>query len=154
MARTLKKMLIAIEDGRSDEQVVDAGLDLAVDEGAEVIFVHVGVSIPGESFVPTGEVARVPDRATDEVLVGACEKAHERGLEATSELLIGYPARQLALVADDLDVDLIVVGSRRLSALKRAVLGSTSRALLTESSRQVLVVPLTTEQPALEATPA
>ena len=153
MARTLKKMLIAIEDGRSDAQVVDAGLDLAVDEGAEVIFVHV-VSIPGESFVPTGEVARVPDRATDEVLVEACKRAHERGLEATSELLIGYPARQLALVAEDLDVDLIVVGSRRLSALKRAVLGSTSRALLRESSRQVLVVPLTAKQSALEATPA
>ena len=153
MARTLKKMLIAIEHGRSDEQVVDAGLDLAVDEGAEVIFAHV-LSIPGESFVPTGEVARVPDRATDEVLVEAGKKAHERGLEATSELLIGYPARQLALVAEDLDVDLIVVGSRRLSALKRAALGSTSRALLTESNRQVLVVPLTAEKPALEAAPA
>jgi len=151
MTRDLKRMLIAIEDGKSDEQVVDTGLDLAVDEGAEVIFVHV-VSIPGEVFVPTGEVARVPDRATDEVLVEACEKARSRGLEATSELLIGYPARQLALVADDLDVDLIVVGSRRLSTLKRAVLGSTSRALLTESARRVLVVPLTTEHPAREAT--
>ena len=152
MTRELKRMLIAIEDGKSDEQVVDTGLDLAVDEGAEVIFVHV-VSIPGESFVPTGEVARVPDRATDEVLVEACEKAHARGVEATSELLIGYPARQLALVADDLDVDLIVVGSRRLSAFKRAVLGSTSRALLTESSRRVLVVPLTADQLAREVTP-
>lgn len=153
MARTLKKMLIAVEDGRSDAQVVDAGLDLAVHEGAEVVFVHV-VSIPGEGFVPTGEVARVPDRATDEALVEACGKAHERGLEATSELLIGYPARQLALVADELNVDLIVVGSRRLSALKRAVLGSTSRALLTESSRQVLVVPLAAEQPAREVAAA
>jgi nucleotide-binding universal stress UspA family protein len=153
MTRELKKMLIAVEDGRSDEQVVDAGLDLAVDEGAEVVFVHV-VSIPGESFVPTRDIARVPDRATDEALVEACEKAQARGLDATSELLVGYPARQLALVAEDLDVDLIVVGSRRLSALKRAVLGSTSRALITESTRPVLVVPLTAERPALDATPA
>jgi nucleotide-binding universal stress UspA family protein len=153
MARELKKMLIAIDDGRADEQVVDTGLDLAVDEGAEVIFVHV-VSIAGESFVPTGEVARVPDLATNEVLVEACEKAHARGLWATSELLIGYPARQLALLAEELDVDLIVVGSRRLNALKRAVLGSTSRALLTESSRRVLVVPLVAGQHVRVATPA
>ena len=151
MARELKRILIAIEDGCADEQVVDTALDLAVDEGAEVTFVHV-VSIPGEGFVPTGEVARVPERATNDVLVGACEKASARGLRATSELLIGYPARQLALLADDLDVDLIVVGSRRLSALKRAVLGSTSRALLTESSRRVLVVPLAVQQPVGEAT--
>lgn len=152
MPREFKRMLIAIEDGTSDEQVVDAGLDLAVDEGAEVVFVHV-VSIMGESFVPTGEVARVPDRASNELLVEACAKAHTLGLEATSELLIGYPARQIALVADDLDVDLIVVGSRRLSALKRAVLGSTSRGLLAESSRPVLVVPLAVGQPARVATP-
>jgi nucleotide-binding universal stress UspA family protein len=150
MTGKLKRMLIAIEDGKSDELVVDTGLDLAVDEGAEVIFVHV-VSIPGEVFVPTGEVARVPDPATDEMLVEACEKARSRGLEATSELLIGYPPRQLALVADDLDVDLIVVGSRCLSTFKRAVLGSTSRALLRESTRRVLVVPLKAAQPAHEA---
>jgi nucleotide-binding universal stress UspA family protein len=153
MARELKRMLIAIEDGCADEQVVDTGLDLAVDEGAEVIFVHV-ISIPGESFVPAGDVARVPERATNDALVEACEKAHARGLQATSELLIGYPARQLALLAEDLDADLIIVGSRRLNALKRAVLGSTSRALLTESSRRVLVVPLAAEQPVRVATPA
>ena len=151
MPQDLKRMLIAIEDGKSDEQVVETALDLATDEGAEVIFVHV-LAIPGEGFVATGEVAHVPERATNEVLVKACEKAQSRGLEATSELLIGYPARQIALVADELDVDLIVVGSRRLSALKRAVLGSTSRALLTESGRRVLVVPLTAEQPARETT--
>ena len=152
MAQELKRILIAVEDLTSDEHVIDTGLGLAVDEAAEVIFVRV-VSIPGESLVPTGEVARVPDRATSEVLVEACERAQERGLEATSELLIGYPARQIALIADERDVDLIVVGSRRLSALKRAVLGSTSRALLAESSRSVLVVPLTAAQPAREAMP-
>lgn len=150
MARELKRMLIAVEDGKSDEQVVDTGLDLAVDEGAEVIFVHV-VSIAGESFVPTDDVARVPEAATSDVLVEACERAQARGLKATPELLIGYPARQIALLADERDADLIVIGSRRLSALKRAVLGSTSRALLTESNRRVLVVPLTAGLPAHQA---
>jgi len=53
----------------------------------------------------------------------ACETARSLGLEATSELLVGYPAGQIALVADDRDVDLIVVGSRRLSAVKRKMLG-------------------------------
>ena len=141
MQRRLKRMLIAIEGGRSDEQVVETALDLAADEGADVVFVHV-VSIPGESMMPTGEVACAPGHATNEVLVKACELARSRGLDASAELLIGYPACQIALLADELDVDLIVVGSRRLSALKRAVLGRTSRALIGESDRRVLVVPL------------
>jgi nucleotide-binding universal stress UspA family protein len=147
MARELRRLLIAVEDGTSDEQVVESGIDLAVDEGAEVIFVHV-VSIAGESFVPTDDVARVPEGAASDVLIEACERAEARGLKATSELLIGYPARQIALLADERDADLIVIGSRRLSALKRAVLGSTSHALLSESNRRVLVVPLTADLPA------
>jgi nucleotide-binding universal stress UspA family protein len=32
----------------------------------------------------------------------------------TTELLIGYPPSQIAALADELDVDLIVVGSRHL----------------------------------------
>ena len=113
----------------------------------EVSFVHV-VSIAGESFVPTDDVARVSEGAASDVLVESCERAQARGLKATSELLIGYPARQIALLADERDADLIVIGSRRLSPLKRAVLGSTSRALLRESNRRVLVVPLAAGLPA------
>ncbi len=74
MGRELKRMLIAVEDGTSDEQVVGTELDLAVDDGAEVSFVHV-VSIAGESFVPTDDVARVSEGAASDVLVESCERA-------------------------------------------------------------------------------
>jgi nucleotide-binding universal stress UspA family protein len=53
------------------------------------------------------------------------------------------------LLADDLDVDLIVVGSRHLSAVKRFLLGSTSRELLSATTRQILVVPEPVPEPAL-----
>jgi nucleotide-binding universal stress UspA family protein len=145
MAREFKRMLIAVGDAEADEQAVSAGLDLAVDEESEVIFVHV-VAITGEQLVPTHELARVPEHATDELLIRCCERARSLGLSASSELLVGYPAKQIALVADDLDVDLIVVGSRRLSGLTRAVLGSTSRALIAETTRPVLAVPLVAER--------
>jgi nucleotide-binding universal stress UspA family protein len=145
VAREFKRILIAVEDAEGDEQAVAAGLDLAGDEQSEVIFVHV-VSITGERLVPTHEIARVPEHTTDELLIKCCERAGALGLSATSELLIGYPAKQIALVADDLDVDLIVVGSRRFSSLRRAVLGSTARAIIAETSRPVLAVPLVAER--------
>ena len=153
MSREFKRILIAVKDMTSDERVVDAGLDLAIDEGAEVVFVHV-VSIAGEVLVRTHEISRVPEHATDQTLIDACAKARALELEVASELLVGYPARQIALVAEQHDVDLIVVGSRRISALKRAMLGSTSRALITESTRPVFVVPLVAEESAPVATPA
>ena len=52
---------------------------------------------------------------------------------------MGYAAKQIARLADDLDVDLIVVGTRRLGRVKRAVLGSTARELLATTTRPLLI---------------
>jgi nucleotide-binding universal stress UspA family protein len=73
-------------------------------------------------------------------LRSALEQAHERVLAAQAELLVGYVPAQIARLADDLDADMIVVGSRSLGPLKRAVLGSVSRPLLGMTRRPVLIV--------------
>ena len=44
-------------------------------------------------------------------------------------------------VADRTDADVIVVGSRGLGAVKRAILGSVSTRVVGEARRPVLVVP-------------
>jgi nucleotide-binding universal stress UspA family protein len=149
MTRKLERILIAVDDTPSSSAAVEQGLALAHDEGAHVIFGHV-VSILGEQFVPGNDKPeRVPETAKTELLIEAEAKAETAGVPCTTELLIGYPPKQLALLADDLDVDLIVVGSRHLSAVKRFLLGSTSRELLSATTRQILVVPEPVPEPAL-----
>ena len=149
MTRKLERILIAIDDTPSSAAAIDQGLALASGEGAEVVFVNV-VSIVGEQFVPgDGKPDRVPDRAQTEVLVAATAQAEELGVPCTTELLVGYPPVQIAALADDLDVDLVVVGSRNLHGVKRFLLGSTSRALISDSTRPLLVVPEPVPAPAL-----
>jgi nucleotide-binding universal stress UspA family protein len=149
LTRKLECILIAVDDTPSSVAAVEQGLALAVDEGADVVFVNV-VSIVGEQFVHGGgKPERVPDRAQTEVLVDARARAEELGLACTTELLVGYPPTQIAALAKELDVDLVVVGSRHLTGVKRFVLGSTSRALIGESTRPLLVVPEPAPMPAL-----
>ena len=145
----LKCVLIAVDETPSSQAALEQGLALAATDGAEVVFVHV-ISIPGEHFVPgANEPDRVPDRACTQVLVDAARAAEAVAVSCTTELLVGYPPSQIGALADELDVDLVVVGSRHLSGMKRFLLGSTSRALIGETKRPLLVVPETVLEPVL-----
>jgi nucleotide-binding universal stress UspA family protein len=136
-------ILIATDGSDSAKAAVDTGLELASDEGARAIFVRVtsalglgsdwdeGANVPPE---------RVPRPEDDPVLAHALERAAERGVPATAELLIGYPPRQIARLANEIEADVVVVGARPLGRVKRVVLGSISRELLSWTSRPVLIV--------------
>ena len=66
--------------------------------------------------------------------------AELRGLEVSTELLVGDPADEIVASADSHDADLIVIGSRGHGALASAILGSVSLGVLHETRRPVLVV--------------
>lgn len=139
----MKKILIAVDGSETSRAALEAGFELAEDEGAEVVLAHVASIL---DFVPQrngGEDAppdRFPTSDWDPVLCEAMELAEHRGVKARPELLVGYPPKQILRLAAELDADLIVVGSRGLGRLKSAILGSTSREVLARAGRPVLVV--------------
>lgn len=138
----MKRILVATDGSEAAHAAIDAGIELAVDEGAELVFAHV---ISVLEFAPHTNGAEVPPKRIprvedDPALCEPLARAHGHGLEAKSELLIGYPSKQILRLAKEIDADLIVVGSRELGRIKSAVLGSTSRELLSHADRPVLVV--------------
>jgi nucleotide-binding universal stress UspA family protein len=137
----MKRILIATDGSDSALDAVTAGLELAADEGSEVVFAYVGALIDlGFRVDDVGAPPhRVPRPESQPVLAQALELAEERNVPARAELLVGYPAKQIARLAEDLDVDLVVVGTRRFGRMKRAVLGSTSRELLALTTRPLLI---------------
>jgi nucleotide-binding universal stress UspA family protein len=139
-----KKILIATDGSPSALRAIELGLELAEDEGAEPIFVHVA---PSKDVLPVAGIGMVPvsvphelaeaDRAS---LVEAVELAEERGLDAATRLLTGDPAHEIVAFADVVDADLIVVGSHGHGAIAGALLGSVSRGVLKGTTRPVLIV--------------
>jgi len=138
----MKKIVIATDGSDEANAAVDVGLELAAEEGADVVIARVGTLID-LGFVPNeddGPPERLPKPEADPVLHEAIRLAEERLVKATPELLLGYAPKQIARLAEDVDADMIVVGSRRLGRVKRLVLGSTSRTLLDLTRRPVLIV--------------
>jgi nucleotide-binding universal stress UspA family protein len=142
---TMKTIVIATDGSPSALEAVEYGLELASDQDAEPIFVHVA---PTTEVLPVtgfgmGAPASVPhelDEHDREALHAAVEIAAMKGLEAKAELLTGNAADAIVAYADSVDADLIVVGSRGHGAIAGALLGSVSRSVLREATRPVLVV--------------
>ena len=137
----MDKIVIATDGSAASAEALDFGLELAADEEATALLVH---AAPLMDVLPGGlgttpavpheltEVDRVPLEEAEEIATGA-------GVRATTRLLVGDAAREIAAYADSQDADMIVVGSRGHGAIASALLGS-SRGVLRESKRPVLVV--------------
>ena len=140
----MKKILIATDGSAPSTQALEVGLDLAAEEGAEAIVVHV---IPSLDTLPTGgfglSAGAVPHAVTkaDQAPLDAAQAlADGLGLELTTTLLRGTTVSQIVAYADEQDVDMIVVGSRGHGTLTTALLGSVSLGVLRHTTRPVLVV--------------
>jgi nucleotide-binding universal stress UspA family protein len=141
----MNRILIATDGSAAALQAVELGLELAEEHHAQVTFVHVAPGadvLPVAGFAMAGLVS-VPhelDEHDRESLDEALELAEERGIPALTRLLVGSAARQIVSYANEIDADLIVIGSRGLGAFEGALLGSVSRAVLRDAKRPVLIV--------------
>ncbi|MFN8217289.1 MAG: universal stress protein [Solirubrobacterales bacterium] len=96
-----------------------------------------GVPVDADSVEALFRAARAgADRTAGE----GCELAREAGLEPEPVVATGGPVwSQIVETAEERDADVIVIGSRGLSGLKHAVLGSVAAAVAQHSKRTVLI---------------
>jgi nucleotide-binding universal stress UspA family protein len=125
----MRRILIATDGSQSAAGAVSVGVDLAAEQGASVTFIHV-VAPPITRPVRTHEID----------LTAAAQLARERGVDADVAVVSGNAADEIVAYADMIDTDLIIVGSRGLTAAATAMLGSVSHDVLHEARRPVLVI--------------
>ena len=141
----MKRILIATDGSPAALQAVELGLELAAEYAAQATLVHVAPAadvLPVAGFALAGPVS-VPHEVDEDdrhALDEALALAEERGVPALTRLLVGNAASQIVAYADEIDADLIVVGSRGLGAIGGALLGSVSRKVLLDAKRPVLIV--------------
>jgi nucleotide-binding universal stress UspA family protein len=139
----MKRVLIATDGSSSAREAIEHGLELAVEQKAEVTLLHVIPPLvsPGlELAAVTAIEQEVPEPSEDPVLVEAAAQAKERGVSADLRVSLGSPAAEIVAIADEIDADIVVVGSRGLGAVSGALLGSVSHGVLKHSKRPVLVI--------------
>lgn len=139
----MNTILIATDGSPASQEAVEFGVELAEDHDAEVVFVHVIPRLDLVALNGFGLVGACPHEPTtyDRELLAEAEAVAERhGVRSRSKVLAGDVAAEIVAYADNIGADITVVGSRGRGAVTRALLGSVSRDVLTDSKRPVAVI--------------
>ena len=143
----IKRILVAVDFGEISNHALDSALELASALGAQVTVVH-AYELPVYGF-PEGALVVSADVATRlasgaqaalNSLVQARSNASGGRVKLDSVLKQGIPWEEIVATANEVNADLVVVGTHGRKGLARMFLGSVAERVIRTSSRPVLVV--------------
>ena len=142
-------VIVGYDGSSSARAAVDYAAERAA-SGGRVVAVHAFQPTPDWLGSPHYQRALEAYQAEGQKLLRNLEDDGPAGIDLTTSLLEGPPARALVAAADARDADEIVLGSRGFGPL-RGIMGSVSHAVLHEADRPVVVIPAEAVAPAAGA---
>jgi len=137
-----RKVLIALTDSSHARHACGQGLALAASMGAKVVAVSVVPLYEGNMnrlyVQDMREQLEAPHR---KALEEAKEKAEAIKVPCRVELLEGNPFETIADIAEAVEADAIVLGSKQRQRFERSIMGSTAIRVIGYSRSDVLVIP-------------
>jgi nucleotide-binding universal stress UspA family protein len=149
---TIRKILVAIDGSKPSLDASEQAISLAAKYEAELIAVHVVSPDVRYGYLEDVITPGLP-ASLKEVVVLAMEKgqkyldnvmqnASENKVEVRTEVLIGASSvvKEIVEYAEEHKIDLIVIGTRGISGIKKMLLGSTASGILSYAHCPVLIV--------------
>ena len=149
------RILLATDGSREADFAARSAAELSQKTGSELHVVHAfGIAPVGPPVYPEAtelqsvefeaeseERERLSERRAREVLQAEVEKIRSWGGTVAEEHLIeGRVAPQIVALAEEIEAGLIVMGSRGLGGIRRALMGSVSDSVVRHAHCPVMVV--------------
>jgi nucleotide-binding universal stress UspA family protein len=152
----LRHLLVGVDGSGSSLAALDVAADVAAMLGGSLSVLHVFEHVPPFPIAPPGDWGTeghggVGDPAL-ELLEEAARDIRQRGVGVQVVLRSGNPAPTLLELADDVDADLVVVGTHGRGGPADLLLGSVARTVADGARRPTLVVPAAAGRVHLDAT--
>jgi nucleotide-binding universal stress UspA family protein len=133
-------ILLATDSSPDAALAAQSAVELCERTGSELHVVHVGEYLP-TFYAYTEEEPTELQHNAQQLLEEQTQRIEAAGGQvAQAHLLLGRPAEQIVKLSEELGVGVIVLGSRGLSALRRALLGSVSESVVRHAHCPVFVV--------------
>jgi nucleotide-binding universal stress UspA family protein len=141
-----QKILVAIDDSEISDNVIQQAAQLAKALNSEITLVQVMTLDPylADAYLRMGQSNELIERVrsyVQENLSKAEKKFEALGLTVATQVLEGFSVNgEIISAAENLGVDLIIMGSHGRTGFKKFILGSVAQKVLGESHIPVLVV--------------
>jgi nucleotide-binding universal stress UspA family protein len=141
------KILLATDGSEEATLAAQSAADLAASTGSELHVAHVGKVLTHADFLGV-DVGPLPagaqellDKEAKELLEAQLERMGEAGGSVTeAHLMSGRADEEIILLAEGVEADLVVVGSRGLGGVRRTLLGSVADSVVRHAHCPVLMV--------------
>lgn len=154
MEKKLSKILVAIDGSHVSFDAADYAIMLAKQHNSQLILLHVlhpveyysslqffEVQQPQDSSVLIEQAKKEANKWFDDIKKKIRENTLEKPIKIETTIIVSTTTVDSILdYAEDIDVDLIVIGTRGRSRIKKLLLGSTASGVVTYSSCPVTVV--------------
>ena len=138
------KIVVGTDGSATASKAVEHAASLAAATGAQLHVAMVTPSIPmvvaPDMLIASAEWNDATKQATQTALEAAAATAAAMGAEVSTHQLSGDPADALLALCEDIDADLLVVGSRGMQGARRFLLGSVSSRCAHHADCSVLIV--------------
>lgn len=137
----LKKILVALDGSDLAERVLQALEELQLHSEAKIILAHV-IPPPESNLEIAADRPHPESPGVSFLQIEKQLQSYQAKLPVASEVEIstGDAAEEIIRLANIYKVDLVVIGSRGLTGVKRIVLGSVSSQVVEEAPCSVLVI--------------
>lgn len=128
----LKKIMVAYDEGVVSDKALDTAIELAQATAGEIYLVSAYMSVDN----PTRH------ELLEEIQAEAAEKVAQAGIIVHQHIEAGGKelGKTIAKIAEDLYVDMVVMGTNNRGAVGRLMFGSVSEYLLHNAACPVLII--------------
>ncbi len=136
----IETILVPVDGSESSERAVARAIDIAKVCDAKIIFLY--VANINQLAINPSLMHAVMDavKKAGRTILQRAESTVPKGIAKGILLKVGSPADLILEVEEDLDADLIIMGSRGLGTIKGLLLGSVSQYIMERAECPVLVV--------------
>jgi nucleotide-binding universal stress UspA family protein len=140
----IRHILVPTDFSEGSVRAFETALEMARDSGAIMTLLHVQhvpTSVFPDVILPMApEMMRDAEHSTELVLDEWCGRAHAAGVPCDRRTVIGATHVEICDTAEEIDADLIVIGTHGRGGLSHALLGSVAEKVVRKAPCPVLTV--------------